>query len=272
MDLEKPAEPETGKAPQVVFRPLPKKPSMFEKVWVRAAAIILLIALMSFVIGFWYWYTVVKEKSVETPAPLDSIIEEPEQSEEPNDVEIQEPLSLISVEKTEIFEVDELQEISKNFSEFLGQSIIEDGFTRILIKNFSENKFVNLQELLDNFEVTTPENFYAKLSEDYTLFIYLQDQGERMGFIAKIAEKENFEKSLKTWEPFMEKDFENLFTLMGNKNTAITSNFKTMNYKGNSIRYLTYSKYDLGICYSVYNDYFIWACSAESIKQAIDRL
>ena len=136
----------------------------------------------------------------------------------------------------------------------------------------SERRYIDLKEFLENFEVFAPEHFHENLAGDWTLFICLQNQGERIGFIAEIAEKQNFEKLMKTWEPFMEKDFENLFILMGNKNTPMASYFKTMNYKGISIRYLTYSKYDLGICYAVYNDYLIWASSSESIKRVIDRL
>ena len=276
MDLKKPVEEGAGDAPKVVFRPLPKKPSMFEKVWVRAAAIILLIALMSFVIGFWYWYTVIKGKgTVVEPTEQEQQEqqeEEQEEQEQEQEKEIQEPLSLISVERTKTFEVDGLQNIPKDFSDSLEGWIIEDGFTRVLIKSPSENKFADLEGFLESFEIYASEHFYEKLSQDYTLFIYLQDQGERIGFVSAIDESDDFGDLLKTWEPYMEDDFEDLFTLMGNRNTAISSSFKTMHYKGDSIRYLTYSKYDLGICYAVSSDYFVWATSAESIKRVIDRL
>lgn len=258
---------------------LPRKPSFFEKVFIRVAVIIILLLVLTFLFTFWYWYFQAREAPPAVPEkpPVEEVIPE-EAKPEPKRVEggwrpeIVILPALISVEKTKTLEISEAIQIPDLISKVLGEELKEEAFIRILIKNIPENRWLTLKEFLGGFQVKTPENFYQKLGENYTFFIYSQKQGKRIGFIAKIEEKEGLVELLKPWEGSMEGDFENLFLLMGKEKPALVPYFRKASYKEIPFRYQTFSGQDLGICYSVFNDYFIFTGSWESMKKIIDKL
>lgn len=68
----------------------------------------------------------------------------------------------------------------------------------------------------------------------------------------------------------MEKDTENLFSLLGKEGPALTPYFRTSFYKEVGFRFLTISKADFGICYAWFDDYFVLTSSFESMKKAIE--
>ena len=156
---------------------------------------------------------------------------------------------------------------------------------QILIKNLENEQWLSFKEFLEGFQIKTPEGFYQGLGEDFTLFAYSQATDKRLGFIIKIGEKENFKNLLESWEETMEEDFGNLFFLMGKEGSALIPIFRDANYKGVVFRYQTFSKKDLGICYSIFQqtqdgeltepiseEFFIFTSSYESMTKVIDKL
>jgi len=261
----KKAEPE--KSSDVVFRPLPQKSSLFEKVWARAISIILLLTLISCIAGFWYWYIVIKKKNVEFfPSPYSN------EEQNFNLKEIKIPLSLVPVQEAEIIDIVNLKEIPDNFYKVLKKLLPEDNFTGILIKNQTDNKIIGLKEFLHGFNIKSPENFEQNIGKDWISFIYTQPEGKRIGFIVNTEQNQNLEEILKDWEVSMEQDFENIFKLMGKEKPAAMAYFNSLDYNGVNIRYQTFSTEDFGICYAVSDNYFIWTSSIESIKKLIDKL
>ena len=132
----------------------------------------------------------------------------------------------------------------------------------------------NLKEILDSFQVKTPEQFYQKLNtKDFTFFIYSQKkEGNRLGFLTKIQEKEGLEDLLKSWESTMEKDFDNFFTILDKKGSALSPSFKEVKYKEITFRYLTFPQPNLGICWAISDGYFIFNASGESMLKTIEKL
>jgi len=258
---------EKGKIETLIPK-FPRKPSPFQKVLVR----IIVVSVLFLFVGFFYWFFGVRkaEKPPEeriTPKeeitpPKEEIIEEPE---------IIIPLSLISVNATETLEVSISEEASTSLSQFLGKKSAADTFTRILIKDSKENKILGLKEFFEVFKIRTPENFYQKTEEDFTLFVYSQEEGERIGFITKIKEESGLEELLKSWEPTMETDFGNLFAIMNKQGRALFPYFKNASYRGISFRYQTFSIPHFGICYSISNQYFIFTSSGKSIMKIIEQ-
>ena len=146
-------------------------------------------------------------------------------------------------------------------------------FTRILIKLQPKNDFAVLKDFFQGFNISTPLELEQNLGKNWTLFIYPQTQGKRIGFISEVVQKDELKQSLKSWQPSMEKEFELLFSLIGKEKPATSSSsFKSITYKKVSIKYQTFSKQDLGICYAIYDNYFIWTSSMDSIEKAIDEL
>ncbi len=254
---------ESQKSAKVVFRPVAKKSSLKEKIWVRFIIIFFLLAVISAVFTFVYWYLTEKQEKSEPPSlpTTEEITFFPKPF-----------ISLIPVQKTEVIEAATIEEIHSLFSEILEKSLAADELTRILIKLQSKNDFAVLKDFFQGLNITIPSELEQNLGENWTLFIYPQAQGKRIGFISEVAQKEELKQLLKSWQPSMEKDFEPLFSLLGKEKPATFSFFRYIIHKEVSIRYQTFSKQDLGICYAIYDNYFIWTSSMESIEKVIDKL
>lgn len=249
----------------LVPRPVPKRPSLIEKIFIRVLILLVIFGFFGLLFAFWYWYFKVREIPSPPPPPVEEVIPEIKP-------EVIIPPSLISVEETETLEISRAEEIPEKFGQVLTKEIKEGDFVRILIKNVPENKLISLSEFFEAFQIKTPDNFYQKLAENYTLFIFSQTAGKRIGFIAEIKEKEGFSDLLKSWEASMEKDFENLFVLLGKEKPALSPYFKDGKHQGVSFRFQTFTLQDLGICYSLFDNYFIFTSSGESITKTIDKL
>lgn len=248
-------------------KPPPRKPSPGTKILIRLALTIG-IALILFLLSFACWYFVVKKEKIsgEEPAPS------PQETTLPQELFI--PPSLITVAETKTLEISTTFELADIFSAEIAKINAEkEQFTRIVIKNTTENKILGLKEFLQAFEAETPDGFYEKFENDFTLFVYSASNTDRMGFTAKIKEKEGLPELLTTWQKTMENDLDPLFTKgLGKNAPALVSYFKTASYKSVSFSYQTFAKADFGICYSVLNDYFIFTTSGKSILKTIDQL
>jgi len=249
--------------PETLIPKLPKKPSPIQKILIRA----LIFAILLSVIGFLYWFFMVKK--VESQK---IILPPEEKKEEERDKypEIIIPASLISVNATETLEIMNSSEIPALLSQLLEKTFETEEHIRILFKNINENKVVGLKEFFEAFEVKTPEGLLEKLNNDFTLFIFSSGNKNHLGFVTKIENKENLLNSLFSWEATMEKDTEKLFEVLGKEGPALSSSFKTNFHQEISFRFLTISQEDFGICYAWFDDYFVFTSSFENIKKTID--
>jgi hypothetical protein len=254
----------------LVPRPIPKRPSLIEKIFIRVLVLLVLFGFFGLLFTFWYWYFKVREVPAPPPPPAQEVI--PEEKVIPEKPEVIIPPSLISVEETETLEISKIEEIPEKVGEILTKEIKEGDLVRILIKNVPENKIISLSEFFEAFQIKTPDNFDQKLGENYTLFLFSQKTGKRLGFVAEIKEKEGLSDLLKSWEKTMEKDFENLFKLLGKEKPALFSYFRDGKYGEKDFRFQTFTSQDLGICYSIFDNYFLFTSSGESLNKAIDKL
>jgi len=261
------------KAEEVLIpRPVLKKPSLFEKIFIRLIISLILLGAIGLLFAFWYWYLEIRKAPSVPPPPVEEVIPEKPEVIPEEKPEVIIPPPLISVEATETLEISTKEEIPEMINQILTKELKEGSFNQILIKNVSENKLISLSEIFEAFQIKTPENFSQKLGENYTLFIFSQKAGKRVGLIVEIKEKDGLSDLLKSWEPSMEKDFENLFTLLGKEEPALSPHFKDGNYEEVSFRFQTFTRQDLGICYGIFNDYFLFASSWESLTKTIDKL
>jgi len=241
------------------LRPLPAKPSPKEKVWIRVLIGAIIFTFLAVGLTFAYWFLAIREPAPPPQAPAPPPVEEPA---------VIIPSSLISSERTETLEIGTPEEIPEALSQLLKKDFEKEKLTRVLIKNQKENKILGIKEFFEAFQVKTPEGFYDKLNNDFTLFIYSLEGKNNLGFVAKIEQKQNLANLLEIWEETMEEDTENLFSALGKEKPALASSFKQTTYEDITIRYQTFSKEDFGICYSLLDDYLIFTTSFESIKKA----
>ncbi len=302
----KPAEkPREEKAPPFV-RPLPKKPSLREKLWVRIVVFCLILVVLAGTASFWYWYFKVRpEPSIGCGADSDCPAgfvcgseglckEAPPLQQCSKDAdcdagfycsegvclkekeEIAAPLALFPVSEKRTLEIASLNEVedllSQTFQEFLDTGT----FKRIIFKNTSEDKFLGIKDFFGALEIRVPDNIYPVIEDDFNLFVYSQPQGNRIGFVVEVKDKENLENILLSRESSLKEDFKPLFSLMIEDKPPVVSYFRNAGqlpgYVGHNFRYQTLNRNDVGICYLVSNNYFIFTSSYNSMEQAIEKL
>ncbi|MBA7626863.1 hypothetical protein ES703_34321 [subsurface metagenome] len=233
-----------------------KRPSFAQKLWIRVVLTLLLVAIIAGIATFWYWYLVVREVSPHVPP----ITKE----------EAFIPPALISTENIRTLEISNSIEIPLLLSQTIKEDLGENQFTRILIKNTEENNILGLKEFFESFAVVSPQDFYEKTDNDFTLFIYSSQGENRLGFIAET--KEELLSLLKTWETTMEADFENLFLVLGKTDLAPVPEFKEADYEDEVFRYLSFPSENFGICWALVDNYLIFTSSGESILRTIDKI
>lgn len=254
---------------------LPRRLSGFEKIFIRGVLAVLLILIIASIIAFWYWYFAIKKASSLPPASSPAISLEEEMVEKEEVVEKREPIippSLILVETTETLKILFPAELPDLISQTVKKDLEENRFTRIIIENTTENKILGLKEFFESFAINPPENFYSKINNDFTLFVYSSKGVNRFGFIAKAKTKEGLLSLFQLWEETMEKDFETLFAVLGKEEQTPFPYFKTAAYKEVVFHYLSFSQENFGILWALTDDYLIFTSSGESMLKVIDKL
>ncbi len=300
-EAEKPQE----KAPPFI-RPLPKKLSLREKLWVRIVVFCLILVVLAGVASFWYWYFKVRPEphigcTADQDCPTGFVCssegnckEAPSLEQCSNNEDCQEgfycengvclkekeeivaPPSLFPVSEKRTLEISNLNEVESLLSQTFQEFLDTGTFKRIIFKNTSENNFLNLQDFFDALEIRDPNNIYSLVEDDFNLFVYSQPQGNRIGFVVEVKEKENLENILLSQESSMEEDFKPLFALVIEDKPPVVNYFRNANqlpgYVGHNFRYQTLDTSDVGICYLVSDNYFVFTSSFNSMEQVIEKL
>ncbi|MCX6760797.1 MAG: hypothetical protein NTZ84_01645 [Candidatus Nealsonbacteria bacterium] len=234
--------------------------SSLKKVLIRFAIVAIIIVLEIFA-GFLYWYLTISPTEKEQPQiETETMIIPP---------------SLIDVQTTITIEASSSEDAALLLPQFLEKNLETGSFARILIENTGEKKVFELNDFLAAFKISPPAGLLEKLNNGFTLFVHSDNNSGRFGFIARIKEneQENLTNILNYWEPTMEKDFENLFASLGKDKTADNPYFTRTTYRGAVFRYISFPTYNnFGICWSTFNNYFLWTCSGESMMRVIDAL
>ena len=266
-----PRQKEPRLEPSKVFKQGVEKPSQKQKYLIRILSLAIILVVVSGAFTLVYWYLTQKQEPSAPPSP--PITEEqPEEPEEPE--QKPEPivsLALILVDSSKTLRVDKMEQVPNVLAGILKQDYGAQQLNRIIIKNTAESQFVELKEFFEIFQIKTPENLLESLEKGFTLFMYSPEQENRLGFVAKIKNKEQFSVIAKSWEPTMEQDFENLFLILG-KTQKAQIGFKQAKYKQVLFNYISFPGKDFGICWAIVNDYFVLTSSGKTILKIIDLL
>ncbi len=302
-------EPSPSQSPSRVIRVLPKKPTFKEKLWVRLLIVSIVILFLVGILTFWYWFFIVRKEPLpvtgcstdvdcpegQTCNPEGNCIDVPLitkcfsdadclEGQFCNSEEVCEQKEPVPVIPVALFVVDNERHLTISSSEDLnsGLSLVlqewqgDSQFTRLIIKDTRDNKILGLKEFFEGLLVRVPEGFYQKVENDFTLFVYSQSEGNRLGFAVKIKNYEGLANLLRDQETTMESDFQTFYALMGKEKPAIISYFKNAEnisgYTGPNFRYQSLTSQDLGICYLTSGDYFVFTSSWKSIEKTVERL
>jgi hypothetical protein len=252
--------------PEIKIEKLPKKPPRFLRTLTRVMVLIL-IFLFAFSLIWFFVSKRIPRKPKEVP-PIEEIpIPATPTQEKIKKPEISIPPSLISFEKEKIIEIKEKEEIERKILEEMEGEIEEGKIERLVIKNLSENRLISLEEFLDAFQIWRPEGTLEKV-ENFDLGVYSQKEGKRIILVAKIKEGEKLDE-LKDWEGKIEK--EGVF-VSGEKIPTLYKKFREILIKGERVRFLTVSRNDLGVCYSLIDNYFIFSESLNGMGKVIEKI
>ncbi len=266
--------------------PLPKirKPSSWQKVFVRILFILLFFAFLA-LIGFGFWFIFVKNKPEPTPTPSPSATPfvtptplltptpsfTPEISPSPTISPLVPPIPIFSVKEIKILDISSTDNDLKTGLAKINEEALEPGFFELAIKK--NEAFLSPAQLLQELKISYPENLFVAVSDnadDFDFLLYQKtDNIERHALIVRVKSAETLNQVLIGWETLIS---QNGLSVFDERITTLANTFKTMNYKNTSIRFLTISKNDLGACYGIVNNRLIFATSLEAIKTMIDNI
>jgi len=244
-----------------------KKPSSGQKIWIRVILFLLVISILALGATFWYWHAAVKE----TTPPEEPEIATPV-SPGPEAKELVIPPSLFYVENSQTLKISQTSEVPFLLFQALQGKTDLGSASRILLEDTANVEILGLRGFFNSLNVIPPDDFYGKLATGTTLFIYSQEEGNRLGLVAKIIDPEGLAEMMAAWEKTMEEDLQGLFELLGKTDPALYSYFRDAAYQEADFRFQTFSRQDLGIVYAIFDDYFILTTSWKSMEKALDRL
>ena len=248
-----------------LVRIIPQRPTFREKLWVRILIIIIVFVLLTGVVSFWYWFFKVRsqlpveENGPEEQVPLGEVVI---------------PETLFPVDSIKVVLISGPEEVPQLLSQALGEQADQGKFKRVIVK--TKSRVLNLKEFFQSLLIEMPEDFYLRMTQDFTLFIYPQSQGNRLGLVTKVLDKPGLEGFFALRETTLEHDLDSFFELQGKDKPGIVSYFRNASdvsgYSGPNFRYQTLTTSDLGICYFVSDDYFVLTSSWNSMEKVLKKL
>lgn len=209
----------------------------------------------------------------------------PFSSQELKIIEHDKPKNLIDVSRDEeiIIDRDEAinESIDKDLINLLQKDYTVGEFTRVLVKSITRDKSQGIEyRTFNNFIDFTEKNLEIKMppflsgaAGGFTFFIYSQDYGNRVGFVAEISESIKLDDVRDDWEESLINDFSPLLELMNfDVNSPDTEFFNDVTYNGVDIRYMNFDGSRSSIAYAVVGGYLIIATSRDSMYATIDNL
>ena len=299
-------KPERGDK-DIVFRPLVKKSSFFEKILARIMFLLIIFAVAVAAVVLVYFYIIMPKPKVYPQIPpaatgggattttvlpiggenatslsavmptstesgaTTTIPEVPATSTAPTSTPaIALPEPLISVSTTTVFEVAATTSIADLLKTAL-QNNQGSGLNEILFRT-TDNFFLGLNGILIILRTPWPESVSEQLASGDAMFISGEGAASRFGFIEKVKNVAALTAALKAWEPKMESDWAELWTVLGKTKPALVRYFLNAKYQNMSFRYQTFNKQDFGICYAVVDDYLVVATSYAQMKLILDEI
>jgi len=161
--------------------------------------------------------------------------------------------------------------IISSLEQVLTQQLEQDNYYQVLFKDTLSQQILSLQEIFEFLEIETPEEFWSKIKDSPTLFIYSNQTGNRFGFIAEIQEQ-GLENLMTQWENTITTDLIILMTVLADKEISFPGYFKTAELEKADFRYIDSTEPNFGICYGFIDNYFLFTTSGESMIELIGLL
>ncbi len=250
---------------EVIKRPLPSVPTRKERIWIRIVISFLIIALVSSLSAFSWWWFIKTPRIVtkEIIKEIETFIEIPE---------IDAPRSFLEYDEFLEPIITNEDEVSKYLKQYIENEYDQGKLVKISIKNQIERTnphFITLRDFLSSLKISTPSGFYDKVvHEDLNVFLYAGEQND-LGFIFPVKQEDLTELLgivLATWDTRFESDFRNLYTIPQQKLNVVPPS--TTHQRAN-IRCRNFGE-GYQLCHASYKEKFIITTSLESVIAAIN--
>jgi hypothetical protein len=254
--------------------------------------------------GFFYWWKFIKKPATHFSCQEFQCVEVEGKGENKcqinNDClppEPQEPLSLISVDKTETIEYSTdpgavmQSSVLEKIKTKLQTEQTKGAFIRILVKTTDENlvkEYVSLSQISQSTGIVIPSAVAANFDNEYTLFAYMPDSeeaglcqqaqindsqcaGPRLGLAIGITSKDAAKQAMANWQTTMIDDLKPLILSQITKANGFKSDANLL-YQGKDIYYQNLPISPIALNYALSDDLLIIATSKNCLYQALDRL
>jgi len=185
------------------------------------------------------------------------------------------PESLILADETKIIELIADQEnlLLGQLNSVINEEQATSTIKRILVKiiDKQEERYIDLNTLILALNINIPENILSAIAGDYTLFLYKQDEGSRLGIVIEMGESETLVQDLNDWENTIIDDLNQLLLTEDILN-AHSEEFGDKIYNETYIRYMNFPTPALTLDYGIVSGNLIIATSRESMFMVIDKL
>lgn len=271
------------------IKPVKPKESQFKFVVITVAVILIVGGLG----GFFYWWNYLRPippvthyqcqdsqcVSVEGAGLDECQTDEDCQPAEPVEPAI--PDSLIPVEKTNTIEVSVGQEalLIDGFKAMAKQEQVQGTLRRVLVKLIDEQEksYMDLASIISALDISIPTSILQAVAsseieaDNYTIFLYQQAEGSRLGIVVDMKESSTLVQDLKAWEASIVDNLKPLL-LQNGIPPAFTEEFQDNVYQDIALRYLNFPYPDLSIDYGLVTGKLLISTSRESTYAAIDAL
>jgi hypothetical protein len=269
---------------QEIIRPLPARPAFYEKIWVRIASAILIIAAIGGVSFFGYWLLTRGPTPNPSPPPIpveckinsDCSQDKTCQNNHCVKVDIAPqvniPPSLIFEDSVKTITFSSSEDLVNQLKLIVNESAEAKKIARIVAIDGKISQAADIKSVMDNLRSNPPPNIYDKLESNATLFAYSSGSDNRLGFVVKIKNKQGLDAALKLWEKTMSSDLKPFFGAMKDQQTPANSYFQDTKYRNSTLRFQPFFEENLGIYYAIFNDFFILTSSRQSMEKIMDNI
>jgi len=281
----------------VIFHPMIRKNSLFEKIAVRTLIVLTIIGIG---VGVYFGLVYLNERRKNVPPiisidfttstnptnewpdffPDNSTTTQEATSTLPNEIIPEEinvvqqtpPQPLIPVATNNILSYqNDPQQLTSLAEILLKNNIQYNSFEQVSIFDETQQRYLDPKSFFEILGAKLPVEFGWE-NTTTTILIFSSKFGNRLGFIIQTESSSVLKDSFFNTEQQAEQDTSSIFNLMGKAAPAFSKSFINIKYKTNTIRCQTFTKSDLGICYLAYKDYFILASSFEQVIRIVDKL
>ncbi|MBZ1356689.1 MAG: hypothetical protein KY054_02950 [Candidatus Nealsonbacteria bacterium] len=269
--------PEPSKTKELLKEPVstmsvPQRPSQSQKTLTRLIVILSLLVIIGMLSFVWYWLLTREPAPVVIPeVPI--IIDEEENVPEP----IIAPRSILRYDLFREPTATKSNEIETYLKQYLNEEIESGKMIKISIRdeiNPLNPVYFSMNAFLTTFHISIP-GLRDRVNEDnFNIFLYSQEDGNRIGMIVEISQPNGFLGTIREWEPDARDSLRTFLSFLGKSTTPTTGFFASTNHRNETVWCQKYEeKEDFGICYAVTrSNFFIFSTSLKSVQAAIDRI